>query len=177
VSGQRIDPGGRKEIGLPLWLFARAGGLVSRTNPPNLFTTLGRNRGLFRGWLSFARKLMPFGKLPRRESEIVILRVAHLRGSEYEWKHHLRLGRRAGLGDSDFERIKTGPGAGGWSPRELAILNAVEDLHEGQDISDQNWTELTRFLDDKEAIELVMLAAHYEMLATVIHTLRIQPDA
>src|SRR3954452_13847180 len=135
VSGQRIDPGGRKEIGLPLWLFARAGGIVSRTNPPNLFTTLGRNRGLFRGWLGFARKLMPFGKLPRRESEIVILRVAHLRASEYEWKHHLRLGRRVGLGNADFERIQTGPSAGGWSPRELAILNAVQELHEQTDVT------------------------------------------
>ena len=68
------------------------------TSPPNLFLTLGRHRKLFRGWLRFAGRLMPGGKLPRRETELVILRVAHLRSCQYEFDHHVHLGRRAGLG-------------------------------------------------------------------------------
>ena len=58
--------------------------------------TLGRHRPLFRGWLRFAGRLMPGGKLPRRETEMVILRVAHLRQCAYEFEHHARLARRAG---------------------------------------------------------------------------------
>lgn len=172
----RISPGSRSDIGVPMWAFSRIAGRVSKSNPPNLFTTLGRHRPLFRGWLGFARRLMPFGKLPRRDTELVILRVAHLRQCEYEWHHHLKLGRRAGLSDADFARVKAGPAADGWSPRERAILRAVEELHTTRDVSDEVWDAVRAHLTERDAIELVMLAAHYEMLATVIGTLRIETD-
>lgn len=172
----RIEPGGRSELGLPMWTFARIAGAVSRSNPPNLFTTLGRHRPLFRGWLGFARRMMPFGKLPRRDTELVILRVAHLRGCDYEWHHHVRLGKRAGIGPTELERVKAGPSAEGWSPRERAILRLVDDLHETDDVSDERWAEAKTHLDERGLIELVMLAAHYEMLATVIGTLQIETD-
>ncbi|HEY8514589.1 MAG TPA: carboxymuconolactone decarboxylase family protein [Candidatus Binatia bacterium] len=172
----RIAPGGRAELGLRTWLLVQVLGRVAGTRPPNLFLTLGRHRRLFRGWLSFASRLMPFGRLPRRDTELVILRVAHLRGCAYEFEHHVRLGARAGLRDADVERVKAGPDADGWSPRERLLLRATDELHATQDLSGALWTELSRELDERERIELVMLVGHYEMLATTIHTLRIQPD-
>ena len=93
----------------------RALGRATGGRPPNIFTTLGRHRGLFRRWLWFAGGLMPGGKLPRADSELVILRVAHNTGCEYEWGHHERLGRRAGLTPEEIERVRSGPGAEGWS--------------------------------------------------------------
>ena len=39
--------------------------------------TIARHRRLFRPWLRFAATLMPGGVLPRADSELVILRVAH----------------------------------------------------------------------------------------------------
>jgi AhpD family alkylhydroperoxidase len=176
VSAPRIAPGGARQLGPLHWGFARVAGRVMGTAPPNLFTTLGRHRGLFRGWLHFAGRLMPGGKLPRRESELVILRVAHLRGCEYEWHHHVRLGRRAGVTAADLERVQSGPEGPGWTAREAAILTAVDQLHATQDVADATWGVLRTHLDERELIELVMLAAHYEMLATVIGTLRLQTD-
>jgi alkylhydroperoxidase family enzyme len=151
-------------------------GRVIGTNPPNLFTTLGRHGPLFRGWLMFAGRLMPRGKLPRRETELVILRVAHLRGSTYEWEHHVKLGRRAGVGQADLERVQEGPAAAGWPEREAAILTAADELVADGDLGDVTWERLRGHLDDRELIELVMLVGHYEMIATTIATLRIQPD-
>jgi len=147
------------------------------TRPPHLFLTLGRHRSLFWGWLLFAGRLMPGGRLRRRESELCILRVAQLRDCRYEFEHHVRLGRRAGVTKADVERLAVGPAATGWSPRERALLTAVEELHAGNDLGDETWSELRRHVDEREAIELCMLVGHYEMLATVIATLRIQPDA
>ena len=176
MSAPRVTPGGRGELGPFAWAFTRLAGRVTRHGPPNLFTTLGRHGPLFRGWLGFARRLMPGGKLPRRDTELVILRVAHLRDCEYERRHHIRLGRRAGLTDEDLQRVTAGPSADGWSDRERALLQAVDELHATQDVSDATWSELRRHLDDRLLIELVLLAGHYEMLATAIGTLRIQPD-
>lgn len=176
MSGPRIAPGARRDVGALNWGIARIAGRVMRTRPPNLFTTLGRHRGLFRGWLWFAGRLMPNGKLPRRDTELVILRVAHLRDCRYELDHHLRLGRRAGLEDADLERVAEGPGAPGWAPREKAMLTAVDELHATGDLSDATWDALRGHLDERRLIELVLLAGHYEMLASAIAALRIEPD-
>jgi AhpD family alkylhydroperoxidase len=146
------------------------------TGPPNLFLTLGRHRKLFRGWLRFAGRLMPGGVLPRRETELVILRVAHLASCRYEFDHHVRLGRRAGLDKADFERVVQGPGAPGWSAREQVMLSAVDEMHADRDLDDRSWESLREHLGEREAIEFCMLVGHYEMLATTIATLRIQPD-
>lgn len=175
MSTARIAPGGRREVGLFAWCFSRIAGIVSRTNPPNLFLTLGRHRSLFRGWLRFAGRLMPGGKLPRRDTELVILRVAHLRGCRYEFDHHVRLGRRVGLDHADIRRVVDGPQAG-WPPREQALLTAVDELHRDGDLSDAAWAALQPHLDDRRLIELVFLVGHYEMLATAIAALRIEPD-
>jgi AhpD family alkylhydroperoxidase len=177
VTEPRISPGGRREVGAFAWVLGHAAGRASGTGPLNLFLTLGRHRKLFRGWLRFAGRLMPRGLLPRRETELVILRVAHLRSCDYELAHHTRLGRRAGLDDEDFERVAEGSAAPGWPRREAALLGAVEALHRNGDLDDEAWSALRRHLDQREAIELCMLAGHYEMLATVIAALRIQPDA
>jgi alkylhydroperoxidase family enzyme len=172
----RVTPGGRREVGLFTWALSQVAGRVAGTGPLNLFLTLGRHRKLFRRWLFFAGGLMPGGSLPRRESELVILRVAHLRDSRYELQHHVRLGKKAGLDQADLDRVANGSQAPGWRPREQAILAAVEALHEDGDLDDATWSALRRHLDEREAIELCLLAGHYEMLATTIATLRIQPE-
>lgn len=172
----RIPPGDKADVGALNWLISTIAGRVGGTTTPNLFLTLGRHRRLFRGWLRFAGQMMPGGRLPRRETELVILRVAHLRSCAYEFDHHVHLGRRAGVTATDVDRVVAGPEVAGWSPRERAVLRAVDALHHQRDLDDVTWADLRTHLDEREAIELVMLVGHYEMLATAIATLRIQPD-
>jgi AhpD family alkylhydroperoxidase len=176
VSAPRIAPGTFRETDPLAWLIARVGGRRAGTGPLNLFGTLGRHRRLFRGWLRFAGRLMPGGTLPRRDTELVILRVAHLRDCAYERQHHVRIGRGAGLSEADVAGVSAGPDRPGWSPRERAILAAADALHADGDLDDATWAELRRHLDERECIELCMLVGHYEMLATTIAALRIQPD-
>ncbi|MCX6395946.1 MAG: carboxymuconolactone decarboxylase family protein [Propionibacteriales bacterium] len=176
MSAPRIAPGGLRELGPAIWAFSRVAGRATGTAPPAIFTTLGRGRGLFWGWLHFAGKLMPGGKLPRRETEMVILRVACLRGCDYEFSHHVRLGRRAGVTASDVERITTGSSADGWQGHERLLMATAEELIGTRDLSDASWTALTAAYDDRTALELLLLIGHYDMLATTLMTLRVVPD-
>ena len=118
-----------REIGLLNTAIARIGGRVTGGGVPNIFTTLGRHRRLFRRWLRFAGGLMPGGKLPRTDTELVILRVAHNSGCEYEWSHHERIGQRAGLSAEQVARVREGSAAAGWSPRQAMLLDAADEMH------------------------------------------------
>jgi AhpD family alkylhydroperoxidase len=172
----RIAPGGLRETGPAIWAFSRIAGRVTGTNPPHVFTTLGRGRGLFWGWLHFAGRLMPGGKLPRRETELVILRVAQLRGCSYEFDHHVRLGRRAGVTAADVERVVSGSATAGWSSQERLLMRATEELIGDRDLGDETWSALRATYDERTVIELLLLVGHYDMLATTLMTLRVEPD-
>nr|WP_205660673.1 carboxymuconolactone decarboxylase family protein [Amycolatopsis antarctica] len=175
TGSSRLEPGTRAELGLPIWAFVRLAGRVTRGEPPRLFLILGKNRRLFRSWLRFAARLMPRGKLPRRETELVILRVAGLCGCDYEYEHHVRMARRAGVSRAEIDGIAD-RAEREWSPRESAILLAVEQLHTDRTVDDKTWETLRPHLSDPEIVELFMLVGHYEMLALVIGGLRIRPD-
>jgi len=176
VSSPRIAPGTVRELGPAIWVFSRIAGRATGTTPPAIFTTLGRGKGLFWGWLHFAGRLMPGGKLPRRETEMVILRVASLRGCDYEFEHHVRLGRRAGVRAADVERIRIGSTADGWQTHEALLMRITEELLGTQDLTDATWAELRASYDERTAIELLLLIGHYDMLATTLMTLRVTPD-
>jgi AhpD family alkylhydroperoxidase len=165
------------DVGVVGSTIAALSGRVTRTEPPKLFLALGRRPSLLIGWLGFASRLMPRGRLPRRDTEIVILRVARLTGCDYERTHHEKIGRRAGLSPEEIARALEGPdGSESWSPRELAIVRAVSELHTDHDLGDPTYDELSRHLDPAEIVELLMLVGHYQMLAQLITTLRISPD-
>jgi alkylhydroperoxidase family enzyme len=176
MTEPRIPPGDRHEIGLLGTVIGRIAGRALGTGPPNVFTTLARHRRLFLPWLFFAGRLMPRGRLPRRDTELVILRVAHLCGSEYEWRHHERIGQRTGLSADDVARVREGADAPGFSARQALLLRAVDELHSTRNISDGLWAGLESELSDAELIELCMLTGHYEMLAMTLNALRVQPE-
>lgn len=177
MNPPRITPGGFRELGPAIWALSRIAGRATSTAPPAIFTTLGRGKGLFWGWLHFAGKLMPGGKLPRRETELVILRVASLRGCDYEFEHHVRLGRRAGVRAEDVERVRVGSSAAGWHGHEELLIRVTEELIGTRDLTDATWEELRTAYDDRTLIELLLLIGHYDMLATTLMTLRVSPDA
>ena len=175
MSTPCVSPGHFRELGPINWVIVRAMSLATGTDNAHIFATLGRSKGLFRGWLHYSSRMMPFGELSRRETEMVIIRVAHLRGCDYELDHHRRLGARSGIDAAMFERILEGPDAA-WGDREAALLRATDELVGDRDISDDTWSALRRHLTERKAIALVLLVGQYDMLATTIGTLRIERD-
>lgn len=176
LPAPRIAPARVSELPLPLRPLVAIAGRVVGGPPPNIFTTLARHGRLFVPWLMFAGRLMPGGVLPRRESELLILRTAHNCGSRYEWNHHERLGRKAGLTADEIERVRRGPAADGWSERERLLLGAADELHENRMIGEETWSGLRRLLGERELIEVPMLVGHYAMLAGTLLSLGVQPE-
>src|SRR4051794_1692654 len=173
----RVAPGGPREIGPINAALCRAIGLATPgRRPPRVFTTLARHRRLFRGWLRFAGRLMPGGALPRTDTELVILRVSFNCGSDYEWGHHAAIGRRVGLTDAQIARVAHGPEAPDWTDHERAVLRAVDELGRDNVIADATWERLRERYDERQLIELCMLAGHYVMLAGTLNSLGVQPD-
>lgn len=119
---------------------------------------------------------MPGGRISRKETELIINRVAHLRDCGYEQDHHSRIGRRFGVTKELLAQVKEGPQAEGLSPRYQAILTATDEVLETKNLSDETWASLAREFDQRQLIEFLLLVGQYDGLATTIGTLRIERD-
>ena len=171
----RIGPGDRRDLGLVNHGISSIAGRVIGGHRPNVFTTLGRQRRLFRAWLMFSAALMPFGRLPRTETELVILHVATLRGCDYELDHHRRIGRKVGLTPEQVEHVGDATWDG-WTDRQRVLLDATASLVRDRDLDDATWARVREHLDEATAIELLMLCGQYDALATTLMTLRVPLD-
>jgi alkylhydroperoxidase family enzyme len=147
----------------------------SNLSASNIFTTLVRHRGLFRKWMPFGGKLLA-GKLPARERELVILRTGWLCQSEYEWGQHVIIARRSGLTDEEIKRVKAGPDAPEWDASDATLLRATDELHAQARISDSIWAALAQRYDERQLIELPMLAGHYHMVAFTLNSLGVERE-
>ncbi|MFF5207298.1 carboxymuconolactone decarboxylase family protein [Streptosporangium sp. NPDC000396] len=144
--------------------------VVEGTGPYNVFTTLARHPALFRAWIGFGAALL-YGTLPARDRELAILRTAHHRASAYEWAQHVRLAREAGLTETEIEAIR-GHGHE-WDPEDRLVLDLADEMYKSGNVADETWDALCARYDEPGRIELVMLVAHYDMLAVVLNTLRV----
>ena len=173
---QRIPPGGRRELGLLNWGISRVAARSIRAPQMHLFTTLGQHKLLFLSFLPYSGVLLNWGKLPKRDKELVILRVGHLRGSEYELQQHRRLARSRGLDAALQDKIFAGPTTPGLTERQRVLLTAVDEFVLDRDITDATFAELSAHLSRQQIIEFCALAGHYDTIAAILTTLRVPMD-
>ena len=176
ITPARIEPGGFRELGPVNWVIAKLGARVIRAPRFSLFTVLGQHRWLFLIWAPYGLVLLALGKLPRQESELVILRVGHLRNCEYELQQHRRLARSRGVDAATQARIFEGPDAEGLTDRQRVLITATDEFVITRSMSPETWGALSAYLDKRQLIEFCMLASQYDGLAATIATLKIPLD-
>ena len=125
----------------------------------------------FNGHVQFATTLTT------RQRELLILRIAHLRDSAYEWAQHAVLAGDAGLSADEVNAIADGPDAGEWSPLERAMLRAVDELIATASISDATWSALSAELDTQQVMDLVFTVGAYETVAMAFKAFAVELDA
>ena len=122
TSPPRIPPVRPRQLKPLARIVATLTGRLTGTGPPNIFTTLGQHPRLFRAWLYYSAHLMPFGRLPRQDTELVILRVAWRCRSVYEWRQHVPLALRIGLTADQIDAIAEHGSGSGLTHRQRILL-------------------------------------------------------
>ena len=173
----RIEPGGFRELGPLNWAIAKAGARGIRRPRFSLMNVLGQHKLLFLTWLPYSGMLLGvLSKLPVRDAEVVILRVAHLRDCEYELQQHRRLAKTRGIGPDLQAKIFEGPDADGLTDRQRALITATDEFVVTRGVSSETWATLASHLNKAQLIEFCLLAAQYDGLAATITTLKVPLD-
>lgn len=140
----------------------------------NIFATLARHPKLLKKWLVFGNHVLFKSTLPAREREMVILRMGWLCRGEYEWGHHVAIGKAAGLTSDEIRRIANGPDASGWSPFEASLLRAADELHADSFISDSTWKALAARYGTEQLLDLIFACGEYKLVCMALNSCGVQ---
>jgi alkylhydroperoxidase family enzyme len=117
-----------------------------------------------------------FTTITPRQRELLILRVAHLRGSRYEWAQHVYQAGIAGLSVEEVGRVRAGARAGGWDELDSALLSAADELVAEARIADPTYAVLARALDTRQLMDVVFTVGAYEVFAMAMRTFDVPLD-
>jgi AhpD family alkylhydroperoxidase len=141
--------------------------------PPNLYRALANHPSIIAAWTEFANTLRNGTRTPRALRELVILRGSQVAGSEYEWAHHLRMARKAGVREAQIAALASWRASPEFDAKEKAALALAEAVTEGR-VSDEVYREATRHLDHHDYVELAVIAGFYAMVARVLDAMGVQ---
>ncbi|GAA2657871.1 carboxymuconolactone decarboxylase family protein [Streptomyces lunalinharesii] len=142
----------------------------------NLLRTLAQHPNLTVAHYPLSIFLLFEGELPPRDRELAILRTATLTESDYVWSHHLRFGRDSGLTSHEFTAIINGPDDPHWNHFEASLLQAVDQIHHNNRISNETWDALARQYSDQQMIEFTFVVGHYHLIAYVTNSIGVTLD-
>ena len=142
----------------------------------NIFRTIGRYPSALKRWTPFIQHVLFKSSLALREKELLILRVAALRGCGYAWRQHVRIARRAGLADSEIGAIRDNPTGPQWSATDAALLQAAEDLVRTARIADATWSSLSKTLSQEQLIDVILTVGQYDLAAMFLNSCDVELD-
>lgn len=144
--------------------------------PMNIFAAMGNNPGLLRSYLRLANPLWAQCELDAERRELVILRVAILQHSAYEWHQHVRIGRDAGLGDARIVALHHWRTSHQFSDFEKSILEYVDTLVASDHPPRQVHDALAAYLPPSGLVGLNLLVGAYILTAKFLGAFEVEPE-
>ena len=102
--------------------------------------------------------------------ELVILRVAHMLGCEYEWTQHVPIARSLGFSEERIEAVRRGPDSGLFDGVECAVLRFTDDALRNTSASDATFDAVEKHLGHRALVEITLAIGFYQMLARLLET-------
>ncbi len=146
--------------------------------PPNIYRALANSPEGLRHWSVPGRWFQRGCELPPRLRELAILQVGYLTNTAYQWSHHVKIGRVAGLSDEDIRGVvaaSTGQSCG-LGDVETLVLRAAREITSDRRMSVETWSALLMHLDMPRMIDLTLLVSHANAVIRVLGTLQIDVE-
>jgi 4-carboxymuconolactone decarboxylase len=140
---------------------------------PNLYRALANAPEMLEGWLSFAWRLRADAKSDRRIRELMILRVAQLLDSPYEWHHHVTMALHAGVSQQQIDALAHWPTSALFDDADREALRMCEEQTLQGAASADIIAAIRARHGDEITVELVLTASFYNCVARLLNSLAV----
>jgi alkylhydroperoxidase family enzyme len=122
-----------------------------------------------------ARYIREGNKLDPRLRELAIIQVGYTANSPYEYTHHIEIGLRYGVTESDLHALAD-EAAGRDSkldPLAKTVLRAAREITANGTLSDATFAALKQGLDNERLIELIFAISNYNGVVRMLAALQV----
>ena len=142
----------------------------------NVLGALAYHPELARAFFTFNGHLLSATSLTPRQRELLILRTAVLRQSEYEWAQHVVIAGDVGISRAEVAQIAWGPDSALWSAADAALLRSADELVADGVIGDETWATLGEHLDTRQILDVIFTVGAYETLGWMLRSFGVELD-
>lgn len=131
----------------------------------------------FRPFVLLSDALISSSTLPAAVREAVVLHLAVTKQSAYEWYEHQRIGRAAGLDDSQLEAIRAGKEeADSFSEAQLLAIAVADEMMAGGGLGRSRWEAAIAAWGIEGAMDLVLSVGWWGgLVPLLLEALDLQP--
>jgi uncharacterized peroxidase-related enzyme len=148
--------------------------LKTRGVVPNMFKTLAHTPALALVTAGYLKALLSGGALPGHYKELIAMRLSVLLSSEYAVKAHALSARQKGATEAQIAAARGDFETGPFTDKDKLGFRAAERLHRSAaEITDDFFAELKQHFTDPQIIELIAVAAAFELFPRFVDALRI----
>jgi len=149
-------------------------GMPARRTQSEAFRVIANNPGVARVAYGQLIQLLENNKLDTRLRELMIMRIAWVTGSAYEWTQHWRVATTAGIPPEDILAVRDWRNSTRLTPSDKAILAATDECLAGKSISDGAWAEVAEYVPDPgQQVEFIIAIGNWMMFSMLFRNLRI----
>jgi len=143
----------------------------------NTMMVLANHPRLAMASLDFGKYFMVSSTLSGRWQKMVVLRVASLTGSLYQWTHNALGAAQIGMSEAEIAALKLRPEAGPWDETEAAILTAIDQLIGQGMLDDAIWSRLSAVLSVEQILDLIQATGYFTTVAWTLKSAGVQLEA
>ncbi len=144
--------------------------VTERQSHVNLFQLLARHPEVLRRVKAVGSFANRDTKLPAKDRELMILRIAWHYDAEFEWGQHYQQAIDSGWSAEDCERVKHRSEIDGWDDWAAALLRATDGLLDQAMIPTAAWDVLRTRYSEEMMLELIIFFGHYTMISMFANT-------
>ena len=146
--------------------------------PINLTRLLVNSPGMAKAFHGIGGYIRNKSTLDPRLRELAILQVGWMEKSEYEFTHHVKIGREFGVTDDDIAGLmaETDGKPSKLEPLARAILKGAREMVSELAMSDATFAEIKKELSDELMVDLVLTIAFYCGVVRVLATMKIDNE-
>ena len=144
----------------------------------NLYRLLAHSPRAARAMNTLARFVRDGSRLDPRLRELAILQVGWMEKSEYEFTHHVKIGREFGVTDGDIEGMmaETEGKPSSLEPLARLILKGAREMVRELAMSDATFAEIKQQLSNEQMTDLVVTIAFYCAVVRVLATMKMDNE-
>jgi alkylhydroperoxidase family enzyme len=145
--------------------------------PLKLFRMVANAESAYGAWLQYGGALLTRLELDPLLRELVILQVAHLVGSEYEWVQHDAIARAVGATGEQIDAIKADrEDDPAFDADQTLVLQATRTTIAEGAATEEQVAALAERLGARQVVELLLVIGNYAAIAMLIASTGLEPD-